>query len=127
MDNPRFVTPEDLETLDKWFKSHGMDPITAHYLPKTGFIVDGVAAGFLYVTDSAVGWIENLISNKATSVEERNTALDLVVQAALSHAKSIGLECVVGFTELAPVADRAEKLGFARSAKPYTFVSRRLI
>ena len=42
----------DRAQLDAWYTAHGYSPLRPGELPATGFVFEGVAAGFLYRTDA---------------------------------------------------------------------------
>lgn len=94
------------------------------FFPTVGQIVPGIAAGFLYQTDCKVSFIENLISNPKSAQFERNQALDLIVTAILKESDALGFYVVMGFTQVPGVVRRAVKLGFQKTEKQYTLVSK---
>lgn len=83
-----------------------------HTLPKVGFISPGVAAGFLYQTDSCVAIIDGYISNPVLNRADRDEALDEVTQALLNKAKELGFTHVKCETKLTSIGARAERHGF---------------
>lgn len=61
--------------MNSWCAARGLAPVDSHTLPQLGVIVPGVAAGFLYRTDSSLGFLDGFISNPAAPKEERAAAL----------------------------------------------------
>ena len=102
--------PKDFEQIKAW-ASHRGDSYNEDQFPKTGFIVDGFAAYFLYSTDSSVCWLENLISNSKTDPFIRDIALDLVIKAAFQKAEALGFKVAYAATDLFSAARRAKHHG----------------
>lgn len=76
--------PSDLNSINKWLKRHGMGTSTSEQLPKLGFIVPGVAAGFIRNCETEVGMIDSLISNPLCSSEARNAAWEAISEQLLA-------------------------------------------
>ncbi len=94
-------------------------------LPKTGRIVPGKAAIFLYKTDSSVGFLENLICNREVNKQDVSEAIDACVLDIEKDAKSMGISLIVCSTQLQSVIDRAKSFGY--SSKPNTLLYKELI
>jgi hypothetical protein len=109
-----------------WWHQRKLPIIPEDFLPKTGFIIPGYAACFLYKTDSSVAILENLISEPKCKPHERDHALDLVILGCMAEAFRSGFSVVQGFTPLRKVRARMEKLNFKVSEKTFELVSRRL-
>ncbi len=109
----RAYVPEDyFQIMDWWVKRTEGEPIEAQYLSDIGFIVDGLAAVFLFTTNSKVAYIDFLISNPEAPHQDSQMALDTVVQACISRAKKEGFRVLLGSTSRAYVCNRAVKNGF---------------
>lgn len=80
--------------------------------PKVGFIVDQVAAGFIYYTDSKVAIIDNYITNPRSDADERDEALNLITQELIGNAAFHGCTLVKCDTVLDIVKKRAMTFGF---------------
>jgi len=85
----RKLNNEDYDdTLVGWWKSWRWKPIPRDFLPENGeggvIVYDGdvpVCAGFTYLTNSKVGWIEFIVSNyEYKDKEKRKEALDLLIK-----------------------------------------------
>lgn len=107
-----FVLEQHFTEVLRWYQMFG-ETMIPEALPKTGYIVPGVAAGFLYRTDSSLCWLECLVANKDVPKEERNLALDAVVVALSQDAKKLGFKTLLGSTQLAAVVKRAQRLGWS--------------
>lgn len=99
------------DQVSVWMQ-HRNQLITPDALPKSGFIIPGKAAGFLYRTDSSMAMIENLVAAPGLGREERDQAVDDIVLAICAEAARLGFKMLVGTTVLEAVVKRAERLGF---------------
>ncbi len=121
----RRYEPDDFEQIEKWAK--GWDTTyRAHQFPKTGFIVDGLAAYFLYKTDSSVCFLENLISNKGADDVFRQRAIREVTQAVLKEAEALGFRVAYATTDVPSVILRAAGMGCTIDPKQ-TLITKTLI
>lgn len=80
--------------------------------PVTGFIVEKVAAGFLYITDSSVSIIDCYISNPKADLKSRSNALDAITRALITCAKEYDTKVLKCDTQLEAIKSRAVKHGF---------------
>jgi hypothetical protein len=117
-----YVREEHYEQVRGWLRLWKQDmPPTA--LPRNGFIIPGRAAIFLYLTDSSVAWIENLVAAPGLSREERSQAVDAVVTAAIDRARELGVEMLMAYTRLDAVVQRGARFGFMHVADGYHAVA----
>lgn len=79
--------PADLAEMNLWYAARGLPAVGLQHLPRTGFIVHGIGAGFLYRTDSTLSFIDGLISNPTAPSHERAAALLAVGGALLKAGK----------------------------------------
>lgn len=106
------------EMISLWYKDHGLLPVDSLLFPEIGYVVPGVAAGFLYKTDSKLGIIENIISNKRSEKNERDRSLNAIVENLIITAQALGMRLLVAFTELPVVSTRAKFHGFEKVNGP---------
>lgn len=93
------------------------------WLPPTGgYVIDGVVAAFLYLTDSKVAFLENVISSPDSTKEQRREALILITQAASRDAHAAGAKYVVGLTAIKSLAETAKMAGFNVSEQKYSLL-----
>jgi hypothetical protein len=109
------------EQVLRWMEAWGQT-ISPDALPTTGFIVPGIAAGFLYRTDSSIAWIEGLVASRDISAEIRGLALDEIVRALRAEARRSGFKILLGYTQLQAVVDRALRHGFKHAKGAYQLV-----
>jgi len=102
---------EDFDQIKQWLIDRNQKVFHPRILPKVGFIVDDLAAVFLYQTDSDLAYIENLVSNPHAGYEERDDAICQVTDTALQAATILGFKFVMGVTKNKSVLVRAVKKG----------------
>lgn len=68
-------------------------------MPENGLIVDGVAAGTMYLLDSSIAMIDNLVTNPEASSENRHLAI---------------VEILAGLDVLAVKLDRKHLLAYPK-------------
>jgi len=108
---------EDFDQIANWAREGYGTDYEEHQFPETGFIVDGVAAYFLYQTDSSICYLENLISNPKADVELKAKGITLVVDALLEEAKEQGFSVAYATTGIPTVVFRAMQYGAHAQAK----------
>lgn len=106
----RRYEPKDFEQIRSWGKQYGAE-YSADQFPEVGFIVDDVAAYFLYQTDSMCCWLENMVAKKDVDNHVREQALELIIDAILKEAKERGFKVAHASTNRYAVALRAKKYG----------------
>lgn len=108
----RRVVDLDFDEISKWAEARSLDMPDKKYFPKTGFIVNGIAAGFIYYTDSPIAIIDCYLSNPGSLKEDRDKALDLITEELIKNAvfhKCLMIKCDTG---LESIKKRALKFGF---------------
>ncbi len=89
----------DLGEINSWYQERGLTALGAEFLPKTGYIVSQVAAGFLYTTDSNLALLEGYITNPRASKRVCITAIDSITTALLRTAKELGVKHILAFCD----------------------------
>jgi hypothetical protein len=111
----KFEAEKHYETICSWWASHGWTPLPLGALPKTGFVVPGYAAGFLYKTDSQFAVMEWIVANPNSDKIGRRAALDAVVAALLKEAETSGYLLVQTSVEHLGLIARYETHGFVKT------------
>ena len=125
-----FIRPikiEDFEQLEKWWKSyeeHGIYVPKKKLLPNNGLggcVVEKenkiIACAFLYLTNSALGYIDYLIADPSYREKDREYMLLKLAVYATEVAKKNGCETVWAITKNKKLLSMAEKAGFFEISK----------
>lgn len=116
----------DLDEINSWYRERSCDQQSHGDLPDIGYIVHGVAAGFLYKTDSNKCMIESMITNPAASKKDRHDALDAITVEILSHAKLCGFKQIFGLTKCNMLTNGAQNVHGFLLGKIYQSVMKEL-
>jgi hypothetical protein len=98
--------------LADWFKRREMAVPALEDLPKVGFVIPGVAAGFLVQTDTPGAELDFFISNPEKGRRHRALALDSIVESLTAHAKSLGYRFLKCSSQINTIRKRARYSGF---------------
>ena len=107
----REYTKYDYDEVSSWYHSRSI-PITEDYLPQHGFIIPGVAAGFLYATDSNFCIFESFIANPEADRDHRKEGLRLIVEQMIKKAKNLGYRNAYGFATSQTMIQIGAEQGF---------------
>lgn len=107
----KFDHEKDFDQIESWYIERKMPTVPRDLFPKTGFIVDGAAAGFLYVADGGLGIIEGCISAKNISHALRTEALETLILDIFDEAKRVGLKKIMMLTQIQSIYDLCLKVG----------------
>ena len=88
----------DYEDIKNWYESHGEKSPPRRFLPKNGYVVDGIAAGFLFRTDADLALVEGFISNKVANAKQKRSAFDMISHSLINRSKELGYDRVVAFS-----------------------------
>lgn len=75
----------DLQHMNRWMVKRHLPPVTEAELPKLGFYIPGVAAGFLRSCEGAIGIVDGIITNPLVSGAVRHKALNKIFETMLSQ------------------------------------------
>lgn len=104
----RKCQPKDLQFVHKCLLKHGQN-LQDWQAPKLGFIVPGVAAGFINQAENGAAIIDGLITNPLCSSMTRHKALEAVVSKLISVP---GITKIYAFTAAEGTFERALQAGF---------------
>jgi GNAT superfamily N-acetyltransferase len=112
------------KTLVPWWNQWGWTPPQRDFLPDNGvgglIVFDDVShepvcAGYLYLTNSEVVWIDWVVSNKSyTDREKRKKALDLLLSTLVASAKEKGYRFAYALIKNDSLIRTYEKHGFIK-------------
>jgi len=118
----RLYQDSDFDTVAEWGLKWG-STYTKGQLPPTGVIVPGVAVQFMYLTDSTVAFLENLVSNKDEQTETVRQACTLILAKLLEMAKEKGCTVAYACTNNPHVVTRAVLAG-AKAEPNYVLLTK---
>ena len=111
-----FSYEKDYAMIAAWWEAHGSKMMKPQHLPRTGIIIDingqPVSAGFLYRTDSELCAFEFFVYDPNADKAVRNTALNALIDAAVSWAKDNGFSLVYLSTGIQKLTRRLQAKGF---------------
>lgn len=106
----RPVEASDLPEVQRWLSAWRVE-VPLDLLPPVGFIVPGVAAGWVYLA-GPLAVLEPLVANPDAPREERSAALDAVTVELVRVARERGARIVWALTMNQAVGARAQRHGF---------------
>ena len=119
----RLLDKSDYETLVSWWDDWNFQPPTREMLPDLGlggvmvFNEDDtpICAGFLYETNSCMGWCEYIVSNKKfKEKDKRAAALTFLISSISGLAKKKGLRLLFTSTKHPSLTKRYLDAGFLK-------------
>ena len=123
--NIRQLEPTDYDTLlFKWWDSWGFKPPPRDFLPDGGtgglLISDNetpVCAGFIYMTNSKISWINWIISNKEYKNKNRNSAIKTLLKQLIDTAINSDAYYVFASNNNKFLINKFTDLGFVKGSK----------
>lgn len=110
------------DILVGWWKDWGWEPPQKDFLPNDGkggiIIYDGdvpICAGYMYLTNSKVGWVDWIISSKSyTNKELRKDAITLLVSRLTDICQLLGCKYVYALIKNQSLINTYESLGYIK-------------
>jgi hypothetical protein len=121
--NIRHLNDTDYDAiLVGWWKEWGWEAPTRDFLPNNGtgggIVFDGdtpICAGFLYMTNSKVAWIDWIISSKTyTDREKRKYAINLLIEQLTELSKGLGNKYAYALIKHQNLIKTYEDLGYIK-------------
>ena len=120
----RKLNPSDYDDiLVGWWKDWGWQAPAQDFLPENGecglMVLDKdipVCAGFLYITNSSVAWVEWIISNKKYE-KNRAEALDLLLDKLIVSTNKLNIKYVFATNDNKNLINKFIKKGFKKGSK----------
>ena len=116
--------PHHHEMVGRWWTAHKWPVIPIKSLPSIGRIayVDAmpVAAGFLYLTNSDLAWLEFVVTNPDAPLKARHEGVKLIVENLVVQAKRCGARLVFTSAKSSGLISLMQKCGFQKSDEGMT-------
>ena len=129
----RPLVKSDLEHLHNWWESWGWPRVTTDLLPLDGLgglmVYKGetlIAAGFLYLTNSKVAWLEWIISNKKYRDKDKRVALELLISSLEEVARQQGFKIVISIAKNKTLFNLHRKLGYTIDENPSYEITKKI-
>jgi len=127
--NIRKIELKDYEYIDKWWVEQGYDAISKEILPMQGLgglIVEKekpIAAAYLYLTNSKMGYIDNLISDPKYVSKDRFDVIANLMAACKKMAEDVGCLDIWAITNNKGILKRCKKLGYNVTKTNYGLIT----
>jgi hypothetical protein len=100
-----------------WWTRQKFTPIAPELLPQRGLVVQSdegipLCVGFLYSTDSAMGWVEFIVGNPDARRRDVSHALDRLLECLVDLSKLIGHRALFTSSNLKGLVKRFTRAGF---------------
>jgi hypothetical protein len=118
------VTVDHYSEIASWYIARSLPVPLKDFIPSVGLIVPGLAAGFLFQTDTRLAIIGEFISNPDTSSEDRSRALDEITEGLCERAKSLGFLVITCSTQSSAIEKRAIAQGFKNTGSFLSYSKR---
>lgn len=120
MDNmqiEKFDKEKHYGEICEWFSKRNLIIPKSSMLSTNGVIVSDVAAGFLYVTDSSIAFLDYYISNPQSSDKKRAKALEIITMNLQMWAKEMEITHLMANSQIKSI----QKLALDNDFKSYGF------
>lgn len=131
----RSLQESDWDTLVSWWMSREEWQIhpAKEMLPMNGIgglMVEcenqPVVAGFLYLTNSKIAWMEWIISDKNYKKRNKKEAIELLINSLEQVAKSTGAEMIFSVSQNNSLLKTHENLGYTIDKTPSHEISKKI-
>ena len=123
--NIRKIELNDYEFINEWWTEQGFTPLSKDILPMNGLggiIIEKdkpIAAAYLYLTNSKVGYIDNLIADPKYVSKDRFDIILMLIRACEEMADNVGCLEIWAMTECEGIIQRCKALGYNTSERNF--------
>lgn len=112
----------DYPLLCTWWVQWEWTPLVRDFLPEDGtggFMIysdddQPVCAGFMYLTNSKVAWIEFIVSNPNYKRPDRNELIKQLILYLTEQCRELGYEFAYTSTKHSALINKFESVGFTK-------------
>ena len=125
----RKIQISDYEYINKWWVEQGFKPISLEVLPMQGLgglIIEKekpIAAAYLYLTNSKMGYIDNLISDPEYKSKDRFNIILELIAACKQMAQEVGCLDIWAITNSKGIVQRCKELNYNITENNYAIIS----
>lgn len=112
----------DYPVLRDWYLAHRVHVPGFNDFPPIGLVVDGLAAGFLILTDVRMGIFDFFISNPDSDSRDRFHAIEEIIDGLTEIAKERGMRAIRCDTQLPVIVNKALSHGFENLGAYQVFI-----
>lgn len=130
----RALQESDWETLQEWWKKWDWPIMSKDMLPLNGcgglMIYKGdqlIAAGFLYLSNSKVAWLDWIISNPEYKESDRKQALALLIDELEKVALAQDYSIIISIARNKSLINIHKELGYTIDENPSYEISKKII
>lgn len=130
----RALKESDYEDMSSWWKWWRWPELSKDVLPMNGtgglmVYKDDIliAAGFLYLTNSKVAWLDWIISNPEYRESDRKDALEVLIMGLEDVARSQGCNTIISITRSKSLMNIHEKLNYTVDKNPSYEISKKIM
>ena len=127
--NIRKIELEDYEYINKWWVEQGFVALDKSILPMNGLggiIIEKskpIAVGYLYLTNSKMGYIDNLIADPNYKSKDRFDIIIKLIQACRQMAEELGILDIWAITKSKGILQRCKTLGYNITDSDHAIIS----
>lgn len=129
----RALEESDWETLQLWWKVWQWPIMSKDMLPlngRGGLMVYNdntlIAAGFLYLSNSKVAWLDWIISSPSYKEQDRKEALELLILSLEEVAKQQDYNIIISIARHKGLINTHKKLGYTVDESPSYEISKKI-
>lgn len=125
----RKIEIQDYKYINKWWVDQGFKPVSLEVLPMKGLgglIIEKekpIAVAYLYLTNSNMGYIDNLISDPSYISKDRFNIILELIAACKQMALDVGCTDIWAISNSKGIIKRCEKLQYNISKNNYAIIS----
>lgn len=112
----RKYTKHDYPMIASWFKERGKPVPSQDLLSDLGFIADERVAGWIYITNSSLAMIENVISNPNTVPSLRRESTKRLCSTLVESAMVLGFNNIFAISNHPAIEKICKDMGFRSAA-----------
>ena len=124
--NIRKIKLDDYEFINKWWVEQNFVPLNKDILPMDGLggiVIEKdkpIAVAYLYLTNSKVGYIDNLIADPRYVSKDRFDIILMLIRACEEMANEVGCLEIWAMTEHEGIIQRCKALGYNTSERSFS-------
>lgn len=130
----RELKESDYEHMSSWWKWWRWPEVSKDTLPMNGIgglmVYKGdtlIAAGFLYLSNSRVAWLDWIVSNPQYRQSDRKDALELLIMGLEDVARHQGYNTIISIARNKSLINIHEKLGYTVDKSPSYEISKKIM